>query len=362
MRGMKKYEIIGRYVHLVDERNTNLANSNLLGVAKEKVFIPSVANVVGTDLSKYKVIRKGRFACNLMHVSRDEVLPVALFTVEEPAIISPAYPMFEVNDTKELLPEYLNMYLMRKEFDREVVFYAMNGVRGGLEWDDFKNMQLPIPDIEEQRRIVAEYQAIEKRIENNNRLIHKLEDTAKAIYIKECVQGKYEDDLPEGWKKYSLKEFAPVVTGKKDANIATIDGKYMFFTCSKEDYKTDCYSFDGAALLLAGNGDFNVKYYKGKFEAYQRTYVLIPNRYDIIGLLYNAIQYNMSNLSQGSQGSVISFLTKGMVEDILFYAPKNLSDFADIMGHFNNIINHIFNIKKEIVLLQNIERQLISKL
>lgn len=213
MQGMKKYEPIGKYVHLVDERNTNLAISNLLGVAKEKVFMPSVANIVGTDLSKYKVIRKGRFACNLMHVSRDEVLPVSLYTIDEPAIISPAYPMFEVNDTNELLPEYLHLYLMRREFDREVVFYAMNGVRGGLEWDDFMNMQLPIPDIDEQRRIVAEYQTIEKRIKNNDRLIKKLEDAVQAIYYHLFVEKIDLDNLPAGWQYSDLNSITESTIG-----------------------------------------------------------------------------------------------------------------------------------------------------
>lgn len=196
MRSLKK---IGDYVHLVDERNTDLEVENLLGIAKDKCFIPSVANVVGTDMSKYKVIRKGRFACNLMHVNRDEVLPVALYTEYTPAIISPAYPMFEVNDNKELLPDYLNMYLMRKEFDREVVFYAMNGIRGGVEWEDFMNIEMPVPSIDEQRKIVEDYQSIEKRITNNNLLINKLEDTAQLIFYNTFEVGVDPENLPDGW-------------------------------------------------------------------------------------------------------------------------------------------------------------------
>jgi len=180
---MKKLEPIGKYIQLSDVRNTDLSVTTLLGVAADKRYIPSVANVNGTDLSKYKVIHQGQFACNLMHVCRDGVLPVAMYK-GEPAIISPAYPIFEVQDENNLLPEYLHMYLSRPEFDREAVFYAMKGIRGSLDWNDFIEMKIPIPDIDVQRKIVAEYQTIEKRIENNNRLIKVLEETAQNIFLK----------------------------------------------------------------------------------------------------------------------------------------------------------------------------------
>ena len=149
------YSKIGEHIRLIDNRNTDLAITKLVGLTVDKKFIPSVANTNGTDLSKYKIIRRNQFACSLMQVSRDGKMPVAMFTEEE-AIMSPAYPMFEVKDSKRLLPEYLMMYLSRPEFDREAVFYAVGGVRGSLEWDDFCNITLPVPDITEQRRIVNE--------------------------------------------------------------------------------------------------------------------------------------------------------------------------------------------------------------
>lgn len=180
---MKRYEPIRKYIHLTDNRNSDLSVTNLVGLTIEKRYIPSVANVIGTDLSKYKVIKQGQFACSLMQVSRDGKMPVAMYK-GEPSIMSPAYPIFEVNDENELMPEYLHMYLSRPEFDREAVFRAVGGVRGSLDWEDFLDMKMPIPSIEEQRKIVAEYQAVEQRIENNNRLIKTLEDTAQAIFYK----------------------------------------------------------------------------------------------------------------------------------------------------------------------------------
>lgn len=116
-------------------------------------------------------------------------------------------------------------------------------------------------------------------------------------------------------KMQKLGFFFPVVTGKKDANAAVENGKYPFFTCSKQISAIDEYSFNESAILLAGNGDFNVKFYRGKFDAYQRTYVLIPKDASLLGYLYWAISLNLKNITSNFRGSVIKFITKGNIED-----------------------------------------------
>lgn len=154
------YKRIGDYIRLVSNRNNNWAITNLLGVNIYKNFMPSVANTSGVDLSKYKIIQKGQFATNIMHVNRDEVLPVALYQNQEPAIVSPAYMTFEVIDENVLLPEYLMMELQRPEFDRRAWNYCDSSVRGGLEWNRFCEIEIPIPDIDEQRKFVALYNGL----------------------------------------------------------------------------------------------------------------------------------------------------------------------------------------------------------
>ncbi|GAB2622520.1 restriction endonuclease subunit S [Belliella aquatica] len=183
------YKRIGDYIRLVDERNKGLKVKNLLGLSISKEFIPSVANIIGTDMEKYKIIRTDQFACSVMQVRRDKKMPVALLQEREEAIISQAYPVFEIKDKSKLIPEYLMMWFTRSEFDREACFYAVGGVRGSLEWEDFENMKLPIPSIAKQHEIVAEYQAIEQRIQINQKLIEKLEETAQAIYREWFVEG-----------------------------------------------------------------------------------------------------------------------------------------------------------------------------
>jgi type I restriction enzyme S subunit len=144
-------------------------------------------------MENYKIIRKNQFACSTMQVRRDKKMPVALLKDLDEAIISQAYPIFEVKNEKELLPEYLMMWFERSEFDREACFHAVGGVRGSLEWEDFENLMLPVPHIDKQREIVEEYNTIQNRIALNQQLIKKLEETAQAIYKKLIEENQCEE-------------------------------------------------------------------------------------------------------------------------------------------------------------------------
>ena len=158
------YEPIGKHIRNSDERNKNMISLSVLGINIDKAFIPSVANVIGTDLRSYKVLKNDRFACNPMHVGRDKRLPVARYTGVTPAIVSPAYFMFEVVDDSVVAPEYLNLCLRRPDFDRMCWFRSDSSVRGGITWQDFCSMEIPVPPIELQRKIVHYYQTISNRI------------------------------------------------------------------------------------------------------------------------------------------------------------------------------------------------------
>ena len=206
------YQRLGDYIRDVNVRNRDMKVTKLVGLTIDKAFIPSVANVIGTDLSNYKVIRREQFACSLMQVSRDGKMPVAMFEEDE-AIMSPAYPMFEVIDKTALMPQYLMMWFSRSEFDREASYYAVGGVRGSLTWEDFCNMQLPIPSITRQREIVSEYETLTNRIRLNNQMIQHLEATAQALYRKTFVDNIDKENLPEGWKIGMLGDFVELSQG-----------------------------------------------------------------------------------------------------------------------------------------------------
>ena len=162
---MAEYKTIEELVVKIDERNTDESVSELIGLSIDKCFIKSVANINGTDLSKYKIIHRDDFAVSLMQVSRDEKIPVARMTEYDVAIMSPAYPIFRVKDTSVILPSYLDMWFRRAEFDREAAFIAVGGVRGSMPWEEFAKMKLPVPSIEEQQEIVDAYETIRNRIE-----------------------------------------------------------------------------------------------------------------------------------------------------------------------------------------------------
>ena len=217
---------LGDYIREVDVRNRDLEVTKLVGLTIDKSFIPSVANVIGTDLSKYKIIRKEQFACSLMQVSRDGKVPIAMLEERE-AIMSPAYPVFEVLDTTKLLPQYLMMWFSRKEFDREASFYAVGGVRGSLTWEDFCDMTLPIPPIEQQQKIVSEYEAITRRIRLNEQIIAKLEETAQTLYRKMFVDGIDKENLPEGWRMGTLGEIAEINTDNISAKDKFKEIRYL---------------------------------------------------------------------------------------------------------------------------------------
>lgn len=165
--------LLGDLIYQVDFRNSDDANSDLLGVSIEKRFMPSVANVIGTDLSKYKIISKHRFACNPMHVGRDEVLPVAMYDSSDDAIVSPAYFTFEVYEEK-VLPEYLALWMNNAEFDRRCWFATDASVRGGLSWDALCSIPISLPSINEQREIIDRFHALEARIALLEQLNDKL--------------------------------------------------------------------------------------------------------------------------------------------------------------------------------------------
>lgn len=141
--------------------------------------------------------------------------------------MSPAYPVFEVFDKKKLLPRYLMMWFSRKEFDREASFYAVGGVRGSLTWEDFCNMTLPIPPIEQQQKIVSEYETITRRIRLNEQIIAKLEETAQALYRKMFVDGIDKENLPEDWRMGTLGEVAEINTDNISAKDKFKEIRYL---------------------------------------------------------------------------------------------------------------------------------------
>ena len=158
------YKKLAPYIRLVDIRNTSDERYDLLGVSVDKHFIKSIANTIGTDWRTYKVIKKGQF-CYIPDTSRrGDKMGIALLTDYDIALVSQAYIVFEIINQEQLLPEYLNLWFKRPEFDRYARFHSHGSVREIFDWEEMCNVELPVPEIEEQRKIVEAYNTIERRI------------------------------------------------------------------------------------------------------------------------------------------------------------------------------------------------------
>ena len=164
------YKKLGKYIRQVDIRNTEGKTDNLLGVSVAKQFIPSIANTVGTDFTKYKVVKKGQFTYIPDTSRRGDKIGIALLQDYEEGLVSNVYTVFEVIDTNELLPEYLMLWFSRPEFDRYARFKSHGSVREVMDWDELCKVEIPVPTIEEQRRIVRAYRTITDRIELKKRI------------------------------------------------------------------------------------------------------------------------------------------------------------------------------------------------
>ena len=379
------YEALGKHIRLVDYRNSEEVTSTVLGISIDKEFMPSVANVIGTDLSRYKLISKGLFACNPMHVGRDERLPIALYENEEPAIVSPAYFMFEIIDRTVLNEEYLMMWFRRPEFDRECWFMTDGSVRGGISWDDLCRIQLPVPPYERQLDVVESYRAITRRIAMKKEINDNLDSTMQAIYKNYFVDFtpfKSEPtcatklgEIPASWSVCKFCDLCDLLNGRAYSQEELLDsGKYRvlrvgnFFTKNSwyysdmelEDNKY-CYPDD---LLFCWSASFGLYIWNdvktiyhyhiwkidfSKTATYYREYIF----------LY--LKQELNKLSKEGHGSVMAHLTKSGVEKLDIVSPPE-----EIIKQFHNsiipFIEHKKLVEKEVQQLTELRESILSKM
>ena len=271
--------------------------------------------------------------------------------------------------TDEIIPEYIGYYLRSKKFRGKFMAFSSMTTRASLANDDLLGMEVELPEKAEQIRIATILSRYDSLIENYQKQIKLLEEVAQRLYKEWFVDLRFPghentkivDGVPEGWELKKVGDVTPIKTGKKDANFGTEDGDYPFFTCAQEPIKAPSYSFDTNAVILAGNGDFNVKLYRGKFEAYQRTYVLEPEKVELLYVLYFCISENMNKLATGASGSTIKFLTKGMIESLEIFDPTEI-----VINSFNKVIEPVQGQKEllqsQIHLLTEARDRLLPKL
>ena len=209
-----EYKILGDYIRPVDERNSDLAITNLLGVSISKKFIPSIANIIGTDLSNYKVVRSGQFAYGPVTSRNGDKISIAYLDSED-CIISSSYTVFEVKDKEKLNPEYLMLWFSRPEFDRYARYKSHGSVREIFDWDELCMVELPIPEIEEQKKIVRAYKTITDRIALKQKINDNLEAQAQAFFQERFAVFYSTNELPDGYSLVNLDRLCIIKGGKR---------------------------------------------------------------------------------------------------------------------------------------------------
>ena len=346
-------------IELVDMRNKNLLSDKPMGINIDKYFMPSVANTIGVDLKTYKLVPHNCFACNLMHVGRDERVPMAINKKEDPVLVSPAYLVFRVKESVDVLPDFLMLWFRRPTFDRNAWFFTAGDVRGGLDKKDFFNMEVHVPDIATQRRIVAEYKAVEKRIATNERFIAKLEETAQAIYKKMFVDDINPEHLPDGWRIGSIDEIAKLKAGgdKPDvfSEIETETCNVPIYANSSENEGifgyTDKAAVVGRSVTITARGTIGYCFLRNvPFFPIVRLVVITPNNPRFADYLY----FYYTNKHLEGDGSVQSQLTVPQLIRQQIIIP-DVSQMFEFYKLIEPIDSHLYSIKKEVSVLNTMK-------
>lgn len=384
------YDILGNHIRLIDTRNRESITDRVLGINIDKFFMPSVANVIGTDLSKYKLITKGKFACNPMHVGRDERLPVALYDEEEPAIVSPAYFMFEVIDNSILNEDYLMMWFRRPEFDRICWLHTDGSVRGGITWDDICRLELPIPPIEKQLEIVNSYKAITERIALKQKINDNLVAVGTASIQKNVGRGalinltEAEMDsltFPEDFKIKTVSEFCAetksgstpsrtnneywengtiswVKSGEVHNNI-TLQTEEYITPLGLSESSTKLLPKDTVLMAMYGVTAGEVGYLAIEATTNQAICGMICRSKAEAAYLYFSLIQSQAAISRLSNGGAQDNLSKNFIDNIKIVVP--LSEFIEKLN-LATIVEQMTLNTKEITLLKELQATVLAQL
>ena len=374
------YEKLGNLIEISEKKNSDLTVDNLVGMNINKEFIPSVANTNGTNLARYKLITKNQFGCNLMHVGRDKSVVVSKYSEENPSIISPSYKIFQVKDTDLILPDFLMLCFLRSEVDRFCWFYTDSSVRGSLDWSKFCEIDIPLPDLDTQQKIVDIYQFFSDRIELKKKINKNLQKLAKAIFHYHFIDFKpYENNLieddsygliPKNWLVQTIDEFVDDMknggTPKRGEVNYWNNGNIPWLKTGEinnnviiksEEYITELGLKKSSAKLLPVNTIVMALYGKGtaarigllKLEATtnQACCAMICNDFNKTLFLYLFLLFNQKEIENLASGSVQQNLSKDLIANLKIVVPPNsIIENLPFKEIYNKITNNCFEIEK----------------
>lgn len=357
------YKSIDELVERIDERNSDGKISTLIGVSIDKCFINSVANINGTDLTKYKIIHRDDFAVSLMQVSRDSKIPIARLKDYDQAIMSPAYPIFRVRDTSVILPEYLEMWFMRPEFDREAAFIAVGGVRGSMPWEEFAKMRLPVPSLGKQHQIVRAYQIVADRIAIKRRINDNLDATIYAKFQDMFQKNKeilFSGAQLEDWCIKPLSFLADFKYGKMATSEILCEKGFPVYSGYRIVGYCNKYMFKEPQLVVLARGVSGTGEVRISPPCCHLTNlsiaVLLYDRTYINYLLYYLENDNLISLDSGSAQSQITINDLSM-HKVMLPPYSKVVEFDNIAKQLGSIIDKN---NKEIEVLEELKKVLLT--
>ncbi|MFW2135491.1 restriction endonuclease subunit S [Chryseobacterium sp. TY4] len=383
------YKKLGEYIQQVNNRNRDLEVETLLGVSITKKLIPSIANTVGTDMSAYKIIERGQFAYGTITSRNGDKISIALLDEFEKALVSQIYIVFEVIDTSVLLPEYLMMWFSRPEFDRYARYHSHGSTRESFDWTDMCDVELPIPSIEKQLEIVAQYEAVAIKVKVNETICEKLEATAQALYKQWFVDFEFpneegqpykssggamvfnkelEKEIPEGWEVVKVKNFCDEMkngatpsrdnlnywnsndipwlkTGEISNNVVFDSEEYI----SEEGFKsssTKLISKDSVLMAMYGATAGQLAYLKKEVTTNQACCAMISADKNKMAFLYYALLNQQNHIVTLANGGAQANLSKQIIEELDLILPLDMESIS--LMNFSHIIE-----KKAIKTLEN---------
>lgn len=371
------YRKLGDYIQPVDVRNSDLKVSHLLGVSVEKRFIESIANTIGTDFSKYKIVKKGQFTYIPDTSRRGDKIGIALLTDFDEGLVSNIYTVFEITDTTKLLPEYLMLWFSRPEFDRYARYKSHGSVREIFDWDEMCRVELPVPDLKEQEKIVNTYNAITKRIQLKQKMNENLEKTAQCLFDK-----IYQNN--ESWTDGVISDLGEIVSGATPSTeikeyfcqngIHWLSPKdltstgYKFISKGETDITEAGYKSCSTKLMPKGTvlltsrapvGCLGIA--ENEICTNQGFKSIIPNADIQTAYIYYFLKKEVEMLKQNASGTTFDEISGSVLKSLKCKIPPR-----NIALAFNEQCKKIFNqqriTEKEIAELQELKQLVISRI
>ena len=358
MSSTTPYLPLGQFIRPIDDRNRDGLVTNLLGVSVNKCFIPSVANTIGTDMSKYKVVRKGQFVYVPVTSRNGEKITVALLEEAE-CIVSQAYTIFEVTEGAGLLSEYLMLWFLRPEFDRYARFYSHGSAREVFDWETLCATCIPVPPITEQTRIVSQFATLEKRISLCKARISLLERMASALYRKTFVEGIDRNNLPAGWRIGTLGEVANLIVAgtipiyDDSSNKLVLgqkcihDHRVDLIPARRHTPKASCLYLQAGDILINSTGDGTlgrVAQYWGidKELAFDSNMTLLRplNEAYYLGQLLVSLEEYFVRISQGSTNQTRLYCSMVRATEVILPSDAKVWEYAIQMRPIQKSINN----------------------